>query len=249
MTSLSHTLPSDFEGWVSVLNTSGTAAPHPPSSPGLPRPTSAPPRPALESPCVPIAWPPCRTPASTFLSGVRIPMLPVGLGGYRSFVVSRHGSFGWGTTAGLVGGQAPGSVAQVHTSAAENAEVKAHQQGALIPGPRVDLIPVAALLAEAIRRHDIGAARGLLRGLREDDPLKTKWTKVLRPPTAVRVAVRDRDRTAEYRALAVFRPQYRRQWVALVGDGVVASAQTLAELQEKLRVRRPIVRPLVHFFD
>lgn len=217
------------------------------------------PRPQVTQPTAPGISParavgplaPTSDPGSKML-GVRLVMLPVGLGDARVRSLATQGSFNKSATIRRLGENALDIAIHMRaqTPACENTGVKA-QQEASVPHPaRAERMPVAALIAEAIRRNDVRTARGLLRGLTDDDPARTRWAKVLQAPTAVRVNIRDRDRTVEYRALAALRSQYRHRWAAIVGDRVVVSAPTLAELQARLREQYPAVeRPLVHFFD
>lgn len=185
------------------------------------------------------------------LAGVRLVMLPVGLGDARGRSWATQGSFSKRTYVTRLGENALDIAIQMHAQSPSSESLGVDQQDATDPQTvGAHRLPVAALIAEALRRNDVRTARGLLRGLADDDLAKARWAKVLQPPRAVRVNIRDRDRGVEYRALAVLRGQYRHRWAAIVGDRVIASALTLAELRAQLRERSPAgERPLVHFFD
>lgn len=191
---------------------------------------------------------PTPDPASK-LVGVRIVMLPISLADALVRNWSTQGSYERSTHV-IALGQDALDIA-IHTQQTPGPGSRGLRQEATTLQPaRGDRVPIAALMAEAIRRSDVRTARALLRGLPDDDPAKARWSRVLQPPRATRVDVRDRDRTVEYRALAGLRPRYRHQWAAIVGDRAIAAAPTLAELRNQLLEQsRAGERPLIHFFD
>jgi hypothetical protein len=61
------------------------------------------------------------------------------------------------------------------------------------------------------------------------------WSKLLSPAKVIKVGgPLDKDRTPEYRWLDAHGPQYRGEWVAVLGDRLVAHAVDYAELNAEL---------------
>ena len=83
-----------------------------------------------------------------------------------------------------------------------------------VPGAR-------KLIEEALQRYP--EAPGLL-----------AWKKALAPPEVRIGGARDRDRTPEFRWLDAHGPQYRGEWVAVLGDRLVAHAMNLKDLDAQL---------------
>lgn len=81
---------------------------------------------------------------------------------------------------------------------------------------------------------------------RVQDP---KLHKALVPPRVKASSKRDVDRSAEFRWLDLNSARFRGKWVALLGDNLVASADTLKELLAELKGLTLEGRPLVHHLD
>jgi Family of unknown function (DUF5678) len=109
--------------------------------------------------------------------------------------------------------------------------------------------PYADLIREHLARGRILAAQKLLEFARDMIPSDSKLIKALAPPRITRIDSRDVDRTREFRWLTSNGAKYRGQWVALVGDNLVASAATLAKLLSELRSSPPPSKPLIHHLD
>jgi hypothetical protein len=109
--------------------------------------------------------------------------------------------------------------------------------------------PYADLIREHLAHGRILAAQNLLEFARDVIPLDSKLMKALAPPRTKRIDRRDVDRTHEFRWLHSNGAKYRDRWVALVGESLVASAATLAELLSELRANPPSSKPLIHHLD
>jgi hypothetical protein len=97
-----------------------------------------------------------------------------------------------------------------------------------------DRIVAARHLAEAAVRESPG------------DASLTAFSKVLAPAGVRTSTTKDVDRSREYRWLKENAVAYRAQWVALDGDTLLAHADSLAELLDRLRERGTTQPPLVH---
>ena len=82
-----------------------------------------------------------------------------------------------------------------------------------------------------------------------DAPVDPKLREVLSPPKIKRSDKRDVDRSAEFRWLDANSAQFRGQWVALVGETLVASASSLHVLLSDLKANPPLGKPLIHHLD
>jgi hypothetical protein len=74
--------------------------------------------------------------------------------------------------------------------------------------------------------------------------------ELLTPPKVRRVPERDVDRSPEFRWLAEHGPDYRGQWVALVGEELLGSASSIEGLLATLEGWQTMGRkPLLHRID
>jgi hypothetical protein len=98
-------------------------------------------------------------------------------------------------------------------------------------------------------RADIRGARRLLAEAREHgslEPELEELEKLLAPPRFQLRPASDFDRSAEFAWLEQHAAEYRGQWVAVLGDRLLAQAATLDEIQVQLAATPPKARPLLH---
>ena len=120
------------------------------------------------------------------------------------------------------------------------------------PKPEPDVQPFVMAVRGLIEGERLAAARQMLNAAPAyilSDPLVARLRFVLAPPVVRRVQKRDVDRSGDYEWLRTHEREYRGRWVALVGGDVVASAGTLHDLQEQLRVMALPSPPLLHRVD
>jgi|SRR6185436_4011978 len=101
---------------------------------------------------------------------------------------------------------------------------------------------IRSLLAEG----QIWEAQELLKSVGEDVPVDPKLREVLSPPRVRESDLKDFDRSAEFHWLKTNWEAYRGKWVALLGEELLASSDTLEELRARLAELNPKRRPLVH---
>lgn len=126
-------------------------------------------------------------------------------------------------------------------------------------GTALSAVPPYGALVQALLEQDrVSAARSLLaRALNDltDVEIRRRESElvgliaILAPPRVRVVAETDRDRSREYRWLAAHRVSYRGEWVAVLGNHLIAAAPSLAQLREQIAVAKPDARPLIHRFD
>ena len=94
-------------------------------------------------------------------------------------------------------------------------------------------LPYVSLIRGMLDRDQVTSARTLLTVALADQPndrtLRTA-ARILALPTSAGKPLRDRDRALEYAWLARHSADHRGEWVALVGNELVATAQSLKEL-------------------
>jgi hypothetical protein len=98
-------------------------------------------------------------------------------------------------------------------------------------------------------RADIRGARKLLAEAREHgsvEPELEELEKLLAPPRFQLRPASDFDRSAEFAWLEQHAAEYRGQWVALLGDELLAQAATLDEIMAQLDAASPKAQPLLH---
>ena len=107
----------------------------------------------------------------------------------------------------------------------------------------------AERVRELISEERVADARRLLREGLEANPHDlhlNRLDRLLALPKTDKIAKRDVDRTEEFRWLAQHRNEYRDRWVAVQGEDLVASAESLKELRKILRDREFEIPPLIH---
>jgi hypothetical protein len=78
------------------------------------------------------------------------------------------------------------------------------------------------------------------------DLLPTSLREIFAPPRITKVDERDVDRTREYRWLKANASRFRGKWVAVAGDDLVLSTDSLKELLAHLRDIQTPFEPLIH---
>ncbi|HEX5716034.1 MAG TPA: DUF5678 domain-containing protein [Thermoanaerobaculia bacterium] len=101
---------------------------------------------------------------------------------------------------------------------------------------------IRSLLAEG----QIWEAQQLLKSVGEDVPVDPKLREILGPTRVRRSSFRDVDRSAEFHWLKTKAAEYEGKWVALVGESLVASSDTLKELLARLAELKLDREPLIH---
>ncbi len=76
-----------------------------------------------------------------------------------------------------------------------------------------------------------------------------KLHKALAPPRVKTSSKRGVERSAEFRWLDLNSGRFRGRWVALLGESLIASADSLKELLVQLKTLAPEGKPLVHHVD
>ncbi|MEW6246724.1 MAG: DUF5678 domain-containing protein [Nitrospirota bacterium] len=115
--------------------------------------------------------------------------------------------------------------------------------------PEPDVLPFLSAIRRSIETEQLSPARSLLDAAPIrilSDPVVTQLRAVLAPPVVTRVQRRDIDRRTEYEWLRTEGSKYRGRWVALNGDHLVATAETLRELRQQLLAMRLAQPPLIH---
>jgi hypothetical protein len=129
-------------------------------------------------------------------------------------------------TEGSEGGMAePMKVPQHETPEEYEARIADLFEKERVPGAR-------RLIDEALQRYP-------------DDPGLLAWWKALSPPEVRIGGARDVDRTTEYRWLQAHGSSYRGEWVAVLGDRLLAHSSDPKEMRAKLDAIRTDIPPLV----
>jgi hypothetical protein len=115
-------------------------------------------------------------------------------------------------------------------------------------------VSYVARIREHVERDEVGAARRVLaEALRAgvDEPGLANWEKLLAPGKVLGYSPPepDSDLQAEIRWLDEHGREYRGQWIAVLGEKMLAHAETLEELRSELSKLALKARPLVHFMD
>lgn len=112
-----------------------------------------------------------------------------------------------------------------------------------------EVTPYVVTLRRLLENDRITDARELIKALPlrlQDEPAIARLRKALMPPTVRRRRRREIDRGREYAWLRQHSAVHRGRWVAVDGDRLVAEADSLALLMERLRERGQERPPLVH---
>lgn len=114
-------------------------------------------------------------------------------------------------------------------------------------------ISYVARIREHVQREEVGAARRVLaEALRAgtDEPGLDHWAKVLAPAKVLGYSpASGTDRGREILWFEKHGNEYKRQWVAVLGDELLAHAAAYPELRAQLDRLKPAGRPLVHFIE
>jgi hypothetical protein len=109
-------------------------------------------------------------------------------------------------------------------------------------------------IRELVEADKVGGARRLLaaaleRG--EKEPDLSEWQKVLAKGKPIRVGGSDLDfdRAPEVTWIREKSAPYKGQWVALLGDELLAHSKSLDEVVLILKENKPSRRPMLHFVD
>lgn len=113
-------------------------------------------------------------------------------------------------------------------------------------GAEVLPLPYLALLRSLIEQGRILDARNLLEVAGEAIPRDSKVRQVLASPRIRKNSVLGVDRSPEFRWLKTNADVYRGRWVALDGESLIASSDSLKELLAQLRAHPSQRRPLIH---
>ena len=122
------------------------------------------------------------------------------------------------------------------------------QQSAGLASGGLRTFPYADLIREHLAQGRILAAHKLF-DFAKDLISDSKLVKFLSPPRIRKSDKLDVDRSPEFLWLRENSSKFQGQWVALVGNGLVASAASLAELLAELKSNPPMSKPLIHHLD
>lgn len=104
-------------------------------------------------------------------------------------------------------------------------------------------------IQKLVEQDRVGGARLLVEeALRErpNDPDLLSWNEILAPGRVFGRKPVNFDGTVEQRWIAKEAGRYKDQWVAVLGDELLAHAPTLQELSTKLKQLAPKNLPVVH---
>lgn len=107
----------------------------------------------------------------------------------------------------------------------------------------------AARIRDLVERDLVGAARRLVKEALQvfpDHPALVSWGKALAPAEARLSAGTGVDRSAEFAWIERNASLYRGQWVAVLGDTLLAHADTARELASQLDENPTEIPPFVH---
>jgi hypothetical protein len=111
-----------------------------------------------------------------------------------------------------------------------------------------DSVAYITTIRSLLERGDIGSARRVLEAVPvrfSEESAVRRLRAALAPPRVTTAPKQDIDRTKEYEWLKLNKTKYGGQWVALLGDELVASAKSYRELRERLASLRLGYRPLI----
>jgi len=109
--------------------------------------------------------------------------------------------------------------------------------------------PYAALLRSLVEEGRILEARKLLDAAGGFIPQGSRIREALAPPRIRKSSEKGFDRSAEFHWLKTKAAPYRGRWVALLGEDLVAHADSLRGLLAQLEEIRPGRKPLIHRLD
>jgi hypothetical protein len=97
-----------------------------------------------------------------------------------------------------------------------------------------------------VEEGQIWEAQELLKSAGDRVPAGSKMREILSPARVRKSAVKGVDRSAEFHWLKTKAAEYPGKWVALVGEDLVASSDTLKDLLAHLAELRLDREPLIH---
>lgn len=115
--------------------------------------------------------------------------------------------------------------------------------------PTSSASPDVRRIRELVAQERLLEARELLEKALLDDrdnPELQRLQVVLAPPEVTRIDLKDQDRTKELQWIATHGKEYRGQWIAVLGDSLVAHAPSLKELRVDLEKLPDNRTPLIH---
>ena len=119
-----------------------------------------------------------------------------------------------------------------------------------VPKPRYDEQDEGLRLEEQIRsllaEGQIWEAQNLFNTSGDLLPADSTLREILSPPRIRKSDVRDVDRSPEFHWIRTCGDEYQGKWVALVGESLVASSDSLKELLAELDQRKFERVPLIH---
>lgn len=115
----------------------------------------------------------------------------------------------------------------------------------LPPTPAVELNRIRALLSEGLLRDARTVVAEAQRRFPNNEALYA-LSKLTAPSKATRSAVRFPRREEELRWLDKHREQYKGRWVALLGNELIASADTMKQLLDAVTAKNIEGSPLIH---
>jgi hypothetical protein len=119
--------------------------------------------------------------------------------------------------------------------------------------PQPDVRSYVDRIREHVEREEVGAARRLVaEALREGstEPGLADWERLLAPGKVLGFSpASEFDRSAEFRWFAEHGREYRGQWVAVLGEQMLAHAKVYEDLRAELDKLRPAAPPFVHFVE
>jgi uncharacterized protein DUF5678 len=89
-------------------------------------------------------------------------------------------------------------------------------------------------------------ARDLLKEAGDQVPAESNLRRILGPPRVSKSDLLDVDRSPEFLWLKKHEHEYQGQWVALLGENLVASSENLKELLARLDTLHLEGKPLLH---
>ncbi|HKH50183.1 MAG TPA: DUF5678 domain-containing protein [Thermoanaerobaculia bacterium] len=111
---------------------------------------------------------------------------------------------------------------------------------------REDQPDIEQQIRSLVEEGRIWEAQQLLKSAGDRVPEGSMIREVLSPARVRESDVRDVDRSAEFHWLKTKAAEYQGKWVALVGENLVASTDTLKELLARLAELRLEQKPLIH---
>ena len=111
---------------------------------------------------------------------------------------------------------------------------------------REDRPDIEQQIRDLLAEGQIWQAQELLKSVGNDVPVDPKLREVLSPARVRESDIRDFDRSAEFHWLKTNWEEYQGKWVALLGEDLLASSDTLKELRARLADLHLDRRPLIH---